>query len=105
VTQVLNDLVFKCIDETLAEILGVTIRDAVYFKEGRRTEELPSHVNGLFAILEKNLGSEMTRVIVLTIARKVYSELRIAFTEKPNFDLVDYVEEAKSIAHDVSGPT
>lgn len=102
-TQDFNDFVFRSIDETLAEVLGVTIRDAIYFKEGRRTEELPSHIKSLSAILEKTLGPGLTRTILLTITKRLYSELHIAFSEKPNFDLVDYVEEAKRIVPDVSG--
>jgi len=95
VTQDFNDLVFTCIDETLAEVVGVTIRDAIYFKEGRRTEDLSRHIKGLFAILEKTLGPGLTRAISLTIAKRLYSELHISFAEKPNSDFVDYVEEAK----------
>jgi hypothetical protein len=105
VTQDFNDIVFRCIDDILAEVLGVTIRDAIYFKEGRRTEELSSHIKNLCAILEKTLGSRMTRIILLAIARRLYSELHIAFAEKADFDLVDYVEEAKSIVSNVSEPT
>jgi hypothetical protein len=93
--QDFNDLVFGCIDETLAEVLGVTIRDAIYFKEGRRTEELPSHIKRLSAILEKTLGPDLTKTILLTIARRLFSDLHIVFAERPNSDLVDYVEEAK----------
>lgn len=95
-TQEFNDFVFRCIDETLAEVLGATIRDAIYFKEGRRTEDLPNHIKNLLAILEKTLGPGLTRQIVLTIARRLCAELQIAFAEKPNLNLVDYVEEAKN---------
>jgi hypothetical protein len=92
---VLSNLVFRCIDETLAEVLGVTIRDAMYFKEGRRAEELCSHIKSLSAILEENLGPGLTRIILLNVATRLCSELHVAFVEKPKFDLVDYVEEAR----------
>lgn len=104
-TQDFNDLVFRCIDEMLAEVLGATIRDAIYFKEGRRTEELSSHIKSLFAILKETLGPRLTGIILLAIARRLYSELHIVFAENPGFDLVDYVEEAKSIVSNVSEPT
>jgi hypothetical protein len=96
VIQDFNGLVFRCIDDTLAEVLGVTLRDAIYFREGRRSEELSSHIKSLFTILEKTIGPGPTRTVLLSIAMRLYSELHIAFAEKPNFDLVDYVEEAKS---------
>ena len=102
-TQEFNDVVFRCIDETLAEVLGATIRDAIYFKEGRRTEDLPAHIKNLLAILEKTLGPGVTRNIVLTIAKRLCAEVQIAFTEKPNLNLVDYVEEAKNSVLDASG--
>ena len=95
VKQDFDDLVFRSIDETLAEALGVTIRDAIYFKEGRRSEELSSHIKSLSSVLEKTLGPGLTRTIFLIIAKRLYSELHIAFAEERNFDLVDYVEEAK----------
>jgi hypothetical protein len=102
VTQDFNDLVFRAIDQTLAEVLGVTIRDAIYFKEGRRMEELSSHLKTLFMALERSVGAGLTRTIFLTIARRLYSELHISFAEKSNFGLVDYVEEAKRIVLEVS---
>jgi hypothetical protein len=94
---VLSHIVFRCVDATLAEVLGVTIRDALYFKEGRRAQELSSHIKSLSAILEENLGPELTRIILLAAARRLSSELHVAFVERPNFDLVDYIEETKSI--------
>ena len=90
-------------DETLAEVLGVTIRDAIYFKDRRRTEELASHIKSLSPALEKSIGPQLTKIIMVTIAKRFFSELHVAFAEKPNFDLIDYLEEAKNSVLDVSG--
>jgi len=100
--QSFNDIVFRCVDEALAEAMGFAVRDAIYFKEGRRTQDLSIHLGNLVAILEKNFGQGVTRTLTMVIARRVYSELCIDFAARPGYSLPDYVEAAKSIASKLS---
>jgi hypothetical protein len=96
----LNSVLFRCIDETLAGVLGLLGRDALYldlltsFSVTR--EELPRNLESLVAILQKNFGSSATKVISRAIAKRLYSEVQLQFEEKPDFGLLDYVGEAKT---------
>ena len=96
-----DGLVFKCIDETLAGVMGFVARDSIYldlltsFSVSR--EDLPHHLDSLMAIFESRLGSGPARVLSRAIARRLYSELQMEFPSKPEADLPTYVNEAKDV--------
>jgi hypothetical protein len=101
VTKDLNDILFKCIDETISGVVGLIVRDALYldlltsFSVTR--EELPRHLESLLTVLERNFGSGPTNAISIAIAKRLYSELHMNFTDRPSFGLIDYVNEVKTI--------
>lgn len=96
----IDDLVSKCVDETLAGVLGSLVRDSLYLTFLTRLsvtrEELPKHLDSLDAMLVENFGSRAAKVLSKAIARRLYSELNLTFEENPQFWLPEYVEEAKS---------
>jgi len=91
--------VFKNIDEALAGVLGINVRDAIYlalltnFSVTR--EELPKHLDKFEQLLEDNIGQRAAKVIFRAIAKRLYSELNLTFSEEPTYSLTDYVMEAK----------
>jgi len=105
----LNDTLFRCIDETLAGVMGLVVRDALYLdlltKFSITREELPQHLESLLAILERNFGSGPTKAISKAIAKRLYSELQMNFADKSDFGLRDYVDEAKTILLKSSPPS
>jgi hypothetical protein len=96
-----DQTLFRCIDETMAGVMGFIARDALYLDLLTRfsvsRENLPLHIENLVGVLEKNLGPVPTRVISRTIAKRLYTELGIEFAEKSEFGLLEYVDEAKTI--------
>lgn len=96
-----NDILFRCIDDTLAGVMGLVVRDALYLdlltKYSVTREELPRRLESLLAILERNVGTGPAKAISKAIARRFYLELQMNFADKPNFGLRDYVDEAKTI--------
>jgi hypothetical protein len=96
-----NETLFKCINETVVGVMGDVGLEGLYLdllsKSSLTREQLPDHLENLLATLEENFGSGPTRVISTAIARRLYSELNIAFTAKPDFGLTGYVAEVKTI--------
>jgi hypothetical protein len=95
----IDDLVFKSIDEALAGILGITVRDAVYLalltNLSLTRDELPYHLDKFEQLLENTIGRRAAYVIFRAIAKRLYSELKLIFVAEPSFRLTDYVLEAK----------
>ena len=96
----IDDLVFKSVDETLAAVLGFTVRDAVYLALltdfSVTKEELPKHLDKFEQLLEHNFGERAAEVLSRSIARRLCSELKLSFVEHAGFGLPEYVAEAKS---------
>jgi hypothetical protein len=96
-----DGLVFRCIDETLAGVMGLVARDAIYldvltnFSVTR--EDLPRHLDSLMAIIESRIGRGPARALSIAIVRKLYSELQMDFVDKPESSLPEYVCEAHTI--------
>jgi len=91
--------VLKSIDETLVEVLGSTVRDAMYLalltKFSVTREEVAKHIDTFQTMLENSCGPRVTKVLSRAIAKRLYSELHLTFVQDPAFGLPEYVEEAK----------
>ena len=97
-----NGILASCISTSLAGVLGVPLRDAIYLDLLTRfsvaQEQVPTRIEILLSVLEENFGQAATKAITKDIARKLYSELHIDFVNHPDFfDLGRYVDEARRI--------
>jgi len=96
----IDDLVFKCIDETLAGVMGSLVRDALYLrlltKYSLTREEIPQHLEIFDQILTDNFGPRAGGVLSRAIAKRLYSELQLPFVEYTELGLREYVTEAKA---------
>lgn len=92
-------MVFRCIDETLAGVLGFVVRDSLYLRLltnlSVTRDDLPKHLDGLQTILDDSFGVGPAKVLSRAIARRLYSELQLTFVDNPKFGLPEYVAEAK----------
>jgi hypothetical protein len=97
-----NEILASCISTSLAGVLGVPLRDAIYLDLLTRfsvaQEQVPTCVEILLRVLEENFGQAATKAISKDIAKRLHSELHIDFANHPDFDLERYVDEAKRIA-------
>ena len=95
----LDDLVLKSIDEVFVDLLGTHVRESFYdFLERNQRiarEELPQHLGEFLEALEKAFGTGGD-TIAKTIARRLYAKLGLDFTPTSNYNLLNYVESAKS---------
>ena len=105
----IDDLVFKSIDEALAGILGVNVRDSVYLalltSLSLTRDEIPYHLDKFEQFLENTVGRRAAYVIFRAIAKRLYSELKLTFDANPTFRLTDYVLEARLRLMKPNSPT
>jgi hypothetical protein len=96
---VFNNALVESIDETLTELLGRAVVDALYvhlqtfhsISRGR----LPHELNTLLAVLERIFGILGAQTITNVIARKFYFKLGLKFTGNPSRTLLEYVDDAR----------
>jgi len=92
-------LVFKSVDETLAGILGINVRDSVYLalltSLSLTRDEIPYHLDKFEQFLESTVGRRAAYVIFRAIAKRLYSELKLTYVANPSFRLTDYVSGAR----------
>ena len=102
-----NAILASCISTSLAGVLGVPLRDAIYLDLLTRfsvaEEQVSTRIGILLKVLEENFGQAATKAISKDIAKKLYSELHFDFANHVDFDLERYVDEAKRIALNSSG--
>jgi hypothetical protein len=96
----LANLLLDCISETLTDLLGTRVREAVYDYMERNCHvarnEIPEHLDDLFKLLERCFGARSMDVIGRAIARNLYSKLDLRFESVPKFRLIDYLERIRS---------
>jgi hypothetical protein len=96
-----NGLLFECIDEILAGLLGLKARSSVYLtiltKFSVTREDLPDHLNGLVSVLAEDFGPGPAKNVSRAIAKRFYSELGLDFGEDQDLNLLSYVQDAKRI--------
>ena len=86
-------------DETITRLLSKEVVDALCLdlknKRSINREEIPDNLPTLSVVLEKYFGSG-ARTIGRAIARRLYSKLSLEFVSMENYQLINYVEGAKS---------
>jgi hypothetical protein len=94
-----DEILFNSISDTLAAVLGVVYRDAIYMDLLTRfsiaKEHLPKRLDILSRVLEENFGLAATKAISKAIAKKLCSELYVEFTNPPDFNLESYVNRVR----------
>lgn len=95
-----NKTLAKAIDETIVGLLGRDVLESFYkhldFFGGIRRDEMPYHMDVVFHVFEKNFGATVGNVLGRSITRNFYSKLGLEFVGRPNHNLLDYVEDAKT---------
>ena len=94
-----NDALVDSIDESITDLLGRAVVDALYAhlqtSHAIARDEVPYRLDTLFTALEKIFGVRSSQTITKAIARRFYLKLGLEFTGNPSRTLVEYVEEAK----------
>ena len=94
-----NDALIESIDETITDLLGRAVVDALYahlqkFHSVSR-DELPHRLDALSPPLERIFGVRGSQTITKAIAKEFFLKLGLEFTDKPGHTLPEYVDEAK----------
>jgi len=95
----------QAIDQTLEELLGSKVVEAVYTlldqKFGVDRSELPYRVDTIRMLLEGSFGVKGAHVIERKVAKNLYDRLLLPFNEEQGLTLADFVKLAKeSISRD-----
>jgi hypothetical protein len=94
-----NDALVESIDETITELLGRTVLNALYAhletNYSISRNELPHRLDTLTTPLQRVFGVRSSQTITRAIAKKFYLKLRLEFTADPTCTLLEYVDEAK----------
>ena len=93
-----NTALVESVKETITVLLGRSVAGALSYhlyaylvlSEG----DIPSHLKELFSTLNYSFGAS-GNVVGRAIVRRLYGKLGLAFVERPNTTLTQYVEDAK----------
>lgn len=95
-----NDYLCSAIDDTLREVLGRSVLEALYeamYNEYDITrDELPYRTETMFEILDTTFGVVGAKTVGTQIAGKFYTKLGIPFHVHDGYTLNDYVKLAKT---------
>ena len=96
----LNDLLCAAIDDTIIELLGKAVLDALYSsldaRYAVRRFELPYRTETLYQLLETGFGVFGAKTVGVSIAQKFYKKLGLTFHSHEGYTLPDYIEAAKT---------
>jgi hypothetical protein len=94
-----GDLFIECIEQTLTDLLGAKVREALLdylARYDRLTRaDIPTHLSELSMLLGKTFGKGST-TIEKYIIRKLYAILAWEYKETSNFNFSNQVEEARA---------
>ncbi|MGA2971115.1 MAG: hypothetical protein ABSE39_00670 [Candidatus Bathyarchaeia archaeon] len=94
-----NDALVESIDETIIDLLGRAVLDALYAhlqtNYSISRDEVPYRLDTLLTTLEKIFGVRSSQTITKAIAKKFHLKLGLEFTGNPSHTLLEYVDEAK----------
>jgi hypothetical protein len=89
----------ESIDETIGALFGQNVLEALYLnlknKRSIRREEISNQLPTLSVVLQQYFGSSAA-TIGRSIARRLYSKLGFQFTNRDDYQLIDYVRDAKN---------
>lgn len=104
----LDRLLVESVEESLACVLGDMVKKAVYDALEKHysivRNQIPERLNDFTLALEKTFGMTPSRTIGKVIVKSLYSKLGLAFVEKADWRLPDYVREARTRAIGTSEP-
>jgi len=96
-----NDILLKCIHETITSLLSSQVANAIYqgldARYAVRKDDIPSNLDVLLSAIKETFGPSST-VIGKAIAKKLYSQLGLEFVDDQTKTLIEYVEQAKLIS-------
>jgi len=94
-----NEIVCQAIGETLEDLLGSKVVEAVYVhlrdNFGIDRNELPYRIETLCSILEDVFGVKGAHVIERKVAKKLYAKILLPFDEQQGLTLEDFIKLAK----------
>ena len=94
----LDGILFKCMDETLASMMGLVAKNTIYLRVLTKylvsRDDLPAHIEDLISVMEEGFGQKSTELITKAIAKRLFSELHLSIPTQGNLSLQDYVNEA-----------
>jgi hypothetical protein len=94
-----DQLFIECIEQTLTDILGAKVREALLdylARHDRLTRgDIPGHPRELSMVLDKTFGKGGT-TIGRSILRRLYAILEWEYQETSNFNLSSQLEEARA---------
>ncbi|MGA3110177.1 MAG: hypothetical protein ABSD99_12140 [Candidatus Bathyarchaeia archaeon] len=94
-----NNEVKLAIDNALYTILGQQVLKAVYeslrVHHGITSDEIPYRLDTLFKTLESTFGYQGAITLGRVIAKRVYARMGLQFRELPDYELQDYLDQAK----------
>ncbi len=85
------------LSETIGQEMYKLIRHQLLSHYSIDQDKLPYNIEILHRVLEDILGLTQAKTLGKRIAKKLYAELDLPFTDYPTHDLVQYVEEAKNL--------
>ncbi len=89
----------SAIDETIADLLSLSVMESLYkylrVKYQISRDEVPYRLDTFSLAIANLFGVNGGRTVGKIVARNLYARLTLEFTDKPNFTLSDYVDEAK----------
>jgi len=93
----------ESIHETIAQLLSPKVAEKLFEHLEKvystKKDEVPSRLDMLLLALKTTFGSSSAQVIGKAIARRFYSRLGLEFSNDPQENLVDCVENAKMTQH------
>jgi hypothetical protein len=94
-----GDLFIECVEQTLTDLLGAKVREAVldYFAryDPLTRADIPGHSRELSMLLDKTFGKGGI-TIEKCIIRRLYALLEWEYKETSNFNFSNQVEEARA---------
>ncbi len=98
--RALTRLLSDSITDTLTDLLGTRVREAIYdFLERKHSisrDEIPQNMDVLFQLFKQNFGPASTKVFSKMIVKKMYSKLDWEFQPNLNLEFNDYLERIKT---------
>lgn len=94
-----NTALLESIDEVIRSLLSQAVLDALRSnlknKRSINPEDIPDHLQTLSVVLKKYFGPG-AHTIEKAIARRLYSKYGLEFQKNEDYELTDYVENARS---------
>jgi hypothetical protein len=99
-TQEFNETILKSVEDGITSVLGKQVLESLFLHleayRGLPRAEIPSRLEVFFPVLEKAFGPITGKTLGRFIVKLVYTRLGLEFPNKPNQQLVEYVENARS---------